>query len=291
MNIDEFLKTIKDLPTIPMVADEINLNEKKKSLTAKGLSDIISRDPALTAKVLKLANSAYYGLAREVGTLDRAVTILGFDTIKSLALTISVFQVFRGPGGKVPDLAGLWYHSLAVALAARHLAGSTPEGKANRSLVERAFVGGVLHDIGKIAIARNLPEEMAGILARAGREKRPQSAIEKEVLGFAHQEIGAALADSWNFPEEYLAVIRLHHGPVAAIESVGGQGERILVLSVCLANKIAKALRLGESTDPAVEKVVPADLRTLGIGGVFAEIIHRIQDDFQTMREQWSYEG
>jgi len=290
MNLRDFLKKVKDLPTISAVANEINAAARNDSLTVKTLGTIISRDPALTATVLKLANSAYYGMAREITSTDRAVTILGFDTIKNLALTISVFHVFKSRTGQLLDLKGLWYHSLGVGIAAKHLALHSPIMAGDKDLPEQAFICGIMHDIGKIAFAQNLPAEMAEILKQTQNGSISQHEIEKAVLGFNHQRAGQAMADSWNFPEDYQTVIRLHHTPSAA--AIGDNSKiTALVMAVYLGNKIAKALHLGESTDPHLVQVTPVDLKKLGLNKQnIPEIIQLIKSEYAQCLEAWAYE-
>ena len=290
MNLRDFLKKVKDLPTISAVANEINAAARNDSLTAKSLGTIISRDPALTATVLKLANSAYYGMAREITSTDRAVTILGFDTIKNLALTISVFHVFKSQAGELLDLKGLWYHSLAVGLAAKHLALHSPILTCDKALPEQAFICGILHDIGKIAFAQNLPTELAEILKQTRSGNLAQHEIEKSILGFNHQKAGQAMADAWNFPVDYQTVIRMHHAPSAA---PAGDNPKIaaLIMAVYLGNKIAKALHLGESTDPHMAKVMPEDLGNLRISNQsLPEIVQQTRNEYAQCLEAWSYE-
>jgi putative nucleotidyltransferase with HDIG domain len=290
MNLRDFLKKVKDLPTISAVANEINVSDKNDSLTAKSLGSIITRDPALTATVLKLANSAYYGMAHEITSLERAVTVLGFDTIKNLALTISVFHVFKTREGQVLDLKDLWYHSLGVGLAAKHLAQRSPMLAADKALPEQAFICGILHDIGKIAFAQNLPAEMTEILKQTRNGTIVQHEIEKGILGFNHQKAGQAMAESWNFPEDYQTVIRLHHAPSAA--AIGNNPKiAALVMTVYLGNKIAKALHMGESTDPHMAKITPDDLKNLGINKQdLPGIVQQIRDEYAKCLEAWSYE-
>ena len=290
MNIRDFLKKIKGLPTISAVANEINARDKNDSLSAKSLGEIIARDPALTGTVLKLANSAYYGMAHEITNTERAVTVLGFNIIKNLALTISVFHVFKNQPEQLLDLKGLWYHSLGVALAAKHLAQHNPMLAADNALPEKAFICGILHDIGKIAFAQNLPAEMAEILKQTRSGTIAQHEVEKGIIGFTHQRAGQAMADAWNFPEDYQTVIRLHHAPSAAAT---GDNPKVaaLVLAVYMGNKIAKALHLGESTDPHMSKVTPEDLRNLGISKqALPEIIKQIKSEYAQCLEAWSYE-
>lgn len=290
MNMRDFLKKIKNLPTISAVANEINARDKDDTLTAQSLGTIISRDPALTAAVLKLANSAYYGMAREISNLERAVTVLGFDTIKNLALAISVFHVFKNREGSILDLKNLWYHSLGAGLAAKYLTLHSPIVTADKTLPEKAFICGILHDIGKIAFAQNLPEEMAEILKQTRSGTIAQHEIEKTILGFNHQRAGQAMAEVWNFPEEYQTVIRLHHAPSAAVI---GDNPAIttLVMAVYLGNKVAKALHLGESTDPHMAHVTPNDLKNMGLSKQsLPEIIRQIKSEYAQYLEAWSYD-
>ncbi|MFA6499986.1 MAG: HDOD domain-containing protein [Desulfurivibrionaceae bacterium] len=290
MNLRDFLRKVKNLPTISTVANEINVSAKNDSLTAKSLGAIITRDPALTATVLKLANSAYYGMSREVTSLERAVTVLGFDTIKNLALTLSVFHVFKNQEGQLFDLKDLWYHSLAVALAAKHLALHSPALACDKTLPEQAFICGILHDIGKIAFAQNLPAELAEILKQTRSGTSAQHEIEKTILGFNHQKAGQAMAETWNFPEDYQTVIRMHHAPSVA---PAGNDPKIagLVMAVYLGNKIAKALHLGESTDPHMAQVTPEDLKNMGIAKQdLPEIIRQIRSDYTQYIATWPYD-
>lgn len=292
MDIKYFQQKIKDLPTISGVAQQINLAVKNESLGAQALAEIISRDPSLTSKVLRLANSAYYGLVREVTHLHRAITILGLDTIKSLALTVSVFRAFCcvDGNGKTINLCGLWYHSLGTAVAAKAIIAKTLSVAGDESLAEQAFLCGIIHDIGKIAITQNLPTEMAQVFERMAQQQVPQYEAEKEIIGFTHQRAGQALADAWNFPEEYLKVIRQHHAPnlTTAIPPKTAQ----LIMAVYIGNKMAKTMHLGESTDPLPAKITPDDLHKAGItSSDLPQIISAIKTDYASLLEQWTYEA
>lgn len=290
MDIKVFQKKIADLPTISAVANQINLAVKNESLSATALGEIISRDPALTSKVLKLSNSAYYGLVREVDTLTRAITVLGFETIKNLALTVSIFRAFcTKDGQQLIDFKGLWYHSLGTAVAAKALCNKTWSLLQDETLAEQAFLCGIIHDIGKIAMAQCLPTEMAQVFERMREGGIPEYEAEKEIIGFSHQRAGQALADAWNFPEEYLKVIRQHHAPnlTSSVTPITAQ----LIMAVYIGNKIAKALHLGESTDPLAAKITPEDLKKIGISNKdLPGLVAAIKDDYNTLLEQWSYE-
>lgn len=287
MDIKEFLEKIKDLPTISSVASQINVESKKESLTAKSLSTIIKQDPSLTSKILKLANSAYYGLVKQVDTLDRAVTVLGFNTIKSLALTVSVYKFFKKDSGGEFDIKGLWDHCLGCAVAARVLI-----SEANPKLEEQAFVSGILHDVGKIAIAQYLPDEMSyliGLIDNLGsqQEKRQEGEIEQEVLGFTHQKVGGRIATQWNFPDEYINTIKFHHGPFTA-KLDEDAASAALVRSVCVGNQLAKVMGIGKSTDQRTEKIPAETWQALNITKEkIPGLRDKIKADHQKIMESW----
>lgn len=285
MDIKKFTAKINALPTLSSVANQINAETQKESLTAKSLSVIISKDPALTSKILQLANSAYYGLVKQVTTVDRAVTVLGLNTIKSLALSISVYKYFKDDQSEVFDMKGLWYHSLGCAVAAKVLA-----SVANAKLEEQAFVAGILHDIGKIAIAKYLPKEMSRILTLLKDTQSEQSEIEMDVLGFTHQRIGGVLAESWNFPEKYVVATKYHHGPIP--KKVDEDKEHaIIVRTVFVGNQIAKAMKYGKSTDQLPAKI-PLDIwQFLGIHRKeLPDLRNRMNEDYEKICESWNLE-
>ncbi len=285
MNLSKFAKKIHDLPTISVVASQINAEEKKESLTAKSLSAVIAKDPALTSKVLKLANSAYYGLVKQVNTLDRAVTVLGFNTIKNLALTVAVFNFFKHDFDERLDVHGLWFHSLGCAVAAKILVAET-----DARLAERAFVAGILHDIGVIAIAHYLPNEMGKIVKTLRELQSPHVEVEKDVLGFTHYQIGGLVANQWNFPEEYIQAIKYHHGIFSSKIDDNPTSAKI-IRGVFVGNQLAKLMRFGESTDPTVSKI-PLDVwQALGISrDVLPVLRQRMKEDYKKMCEVWDIE-
>ena len=287
MDIKKFTEKIKDLPTISTVANQINVESKKNSLTAKSLSAIIARDPSLTSKVLKLANSAYYGLVKQVDTLERAVTVLGFNTIKSLALTISVYKYFQKDSGGEFDIKGLWGHCLGCAVAAKVLI-----SVANPKLEEQAFVSGILHDVGKIAIAQYLPDEMSYIIGMiddlgSQQEEIQAGEIEEEVLGFTHQKIGGRIATQWNFPDEYITTIKYHHGPFTS-KLDEDAASAALVRSVYIGNKLAKVMGFGKSTNQRKEKIPMETWQALNITKKkLPELRDKIKADHQKIMESW----
>ncbi len=287
MEANELIKKIKDLPTISTVAIQINEELKKESLTAKSLAALINQDPSLTAKLLKLANSAYYGLVKQVTTMEKAVMVLGLHAIQSLAFTVSVYKVFNASGEAVFNFPGLWLHSLGCGVAAKNLAlARTP------ALAEQAFVGGIIHDIGKIAMADRLPAEMARMMTLIKEKKISQSAAEEEVFGFSHQKIGARMAVAWNFPDKYVFAVKSHHQQSFSLKEQDDPDALLLAEAVLVGNKIAKSLGFGVSTDPEKGHVTAQELELFGIAGQnLPKIVQQIKDDYQQLVETWQLEA
>jgi HD-like signal output (HDOD) protein len=278
MRIEDLGKYLTDIPTLPMVAHEINLASVRDDFTAQSLGKIIEKDPPLTGKMLRLANSAYYGFARQVSTLDRAITLLGFNTIRNLALTVSVSQLFGGDRSSTVDLKGLWRHSLGCAVAARTLIERFDPG-----LAEEAFLSGIVHDIGAIILLNNFPEETTGALQMMAERQISQSEAEKKALGVTHEEVGAFLADKWNFPVQYYRVIRMHHKPPSP-DMDTTEKENILQVAVYAGNQLAKAVGLGRSLDSRRSEVIPSCWQILGISLKDLSVLRvRVKEDFESI--------
>ena len=177
--------------------------------SAKDLKDIIEIDPPLTAKVLKVANSAYYYHPRKISEIQYAIIWIGFDVLKEIALSQKVWEVFdqnESIGGYSRNL--LWKHSVAVALLGKMIC--------RREFGERgdsAYAAGLLHDIGIIVEHQFLEDDFRNILDKAELERKNLSRAEHEVLGYTHTDIGEVLTEHWSFPEELVVAIGNHHNP------------------------------------------------------------------------------
>ncbi len=278
----ELVGRVHDLPTLPAVIGRINAEMGKESLTAASLAAIVSEDSSLASLVLKVANSAYYGLVREVDTVERAITVLGMETVRNLAMGISAFALFeRDPTG-VMDLEGLWRHTLACAVAAAGIL--KPAG-----LQDKGFLSGLLHDIGKVVMAHILPDETVMVIGQMRDSGLRQSAVEQEVFGFSHARIGGILADRWQFPEVYGRAIRFHHEPSRLNPEKSDPAALRVVNAVHVANKMVKLLGLGKSTDPKSDTVGKEALRSIGIGAAALKgMAGTIRKEFHAMLEVWS---
>ena len=204
---------IHNLPTPPMVFTQVNkvINDPNASTYQIGV--IISEDPALSAKVLKLTNSAFYGIPRTITSVKQAIVILGLDVVRSLVLSASVFEIFSKQYSVDRDyLDSFWRHSLSVAFMARII--SRMKNLPSVLEAEESFSAGLLHDIGKLIIFTHLFEDFKKIQKTIKENPgRPDNEIEEEILGFDHALVGSYLAQKWNLPEELVGAIKYHHNP------------------------------------------------------------------------------
>jgi len=207
-SLGELLESSR-LPTIPAVAVEIVELIQRPDLDIDLLAGAITRDPALAARVLKTANSGFYGRPRSVTRVRDAIMVMGLRTVKTLALGFSLVSGMRA-GGKGTS-QDVWQRSLLMAAGARGIA-----TRAGYSCEEEAFLGGLLANIGVIALEQALGAEYQRATAAAGGEMGRQRALERSRYGFDHCEAGALLADKWNLPEALVAAIRLHPVPDTA---------------------------------------------------------------------------
>ncbi|MEO7993428.1 MAG: HDOD domain-containing protein [bacterium] len=253
-SVAKHLLDLQEIPTLPLVATKIIQMTNDPRSSASDLQNLISHDPAIAAKVLKLANSAFYGLPGKVSNLNRAVTLLGFNTVRSLALSISVIEAFPG-GSATPHFnrALFWEHSLAVAEGARILAArSCPE------LKDEAHMAGLFHDIGKIVMDQCFSEYFTSAMRLAYENRISTSDAEMTIMKVDHAELGAQVAEKWNFPSSLVEVIRYHH-------AISFSTETPLVGIVALADDLCMEWGFGD-TGESVKAVPPPSLLALHCG-------------------------
>lgn len=196
------LKTV-DIPSLPPIAMKVMSLIQDDYASLRALEEIISRDQGFATRLLRIANSPYYGLDRKIDNIAQALLVIGFETLKSLVIATSLRDLHRRFGVFEQRL---WEHSLGVALCASLLAMVT-----NLATPEEALVCGLVHDMGKTVINNNMPEIYIKIYERVYKEKRPVIEIEDEVLGFNHTIIGSLIAKKWKLPEKLEMVITYHH--------------------------------------------------------------------------------
>jgi putative nucleotidyltransferase with HDIG domain len=214
---------IHNLPTPPTVFAQVNKVINNPATSAYQIGGIIAEDQALSAKILKLTNSAFYGLSRTVTSVKQAIVILGLDVVKSLVLSASVFETFSKRNSIDKSfLDNFWRHSLLVAFMSRII--SRTKNFPSFLEAEESFSAGLLHDIGKLVILTHLPDEFAKIKeAKIIKPEAAISIIEEEVLGFDHAAVGAYLCQKWNLPEHLTQSIQYHHSPQENLENIATQ--------------------------------------------------------------------
>ena len=253
--IKKITQSIIGLPTLPTVITQmIGVIDNPKT-SAKDVASLISTDQALTAKILKLANSAFYGFPRGIATVNHAVVVLGFDTVKNLGLSVSVLERFAGGSADTEfDRQKFWEHSIACGVAARMLA-----GKLRYRVEGEAFAAGILHDIGKLILSQYFTDEFGEILALVRDEDLYIGKAEEQVLGLTHTEIGHWLAEKWNLPDKLVAAIAYHHAP--------GSLERDAELPslIHLADFLCRREKIGDGGGTRLPNLDPAALRAFGI--------------------------
>ena len=198
------------LPSIPSLYVEVIEKLQSPEASLDDLGDIIARDIDLTAEILKLVNSAFFGLRRQISSASEAVCYLGLDTIKSLVLSISVFSQFQVDDLKTLPLQSLWSHSLTIARGAKLIAKLED---CEAKVVDESFAAGMLHDTGKLILAFNFSKAYVEILERSQENPGTLLDTEREVFGATHAEIGGYLLGLWGLPIPVVEAIALHHTP------------------------------------------------------------------------------
>jgi len=222
-DLKSIVDRIVDLPTLPQVVTTLMSLLDDPNSSARDVNGVMSNDPALVAKILKLVNSAFYGLPNRVTSITQAITILGFNTIKALAVSASVFDLFGEAEGDF-SYEGFWAHSVGTGTVGRYL--STRTGHGNP---ETAFVVGLLHGLGKLILDQYAPVEFQAILAKARQEGTNFAAAEPGVIQTSYADLGFWLARKWQMAEDVQVSIRDQnriaacpepHRPMAAILAV-----------------------------------------------------------------------
>ncbi|MCL1928116.1 MAG: HDOD domain-containing protein [Treponema sp.] len=232
-NLSDLSKTIVDnVNSLPQFPDNIVLVQRMIGDPKSEMADIarqISMDPALTADLLKIVNSAQYMLAKKVDNISEAVKLVGMRGIKNLLFSYGTQKIL---GGDTTEKKALWEHSYKTAFFAYNLAKNF---KKDHNLLDDAYVGGILHDMGKIIFASVHPELLDKIKVFCADKGMPPSTFEDLSTGMNHAEIGSMVAEKWNFPEQLVHAIQFHHDPQAASPE-----ERDLIYTVYLANMLCE---------------------------------------------------
>ena len=275
INIKRIIANVEDLPTLSRTIFKITETINNPQSSAKDLAEVITDDQILTARLLRLVNSAFYGFPQRISTVTEAVILLGFDAIRNLLLTTSVFDIFI-KGGARDSLSQeeLWDHSLGCAVGAKAIGSYLLCEK-----VEELFVAGLLHDIGKIVEMIYLRDDFAKVLTIVSHKNIPIVAAEDYALGYNHAQVGELLAKRWNLPPKLVSAIAHHHQPRLA-------GEFSKAASIVhLADILCRALCMGSGGD---NKIPPLEKNAWDALSLTRSSIDPIMDNMETEYEELS---
>lgn len=245
LTIDALLDSVGELAALPQVVMRVIDLTGQPNVTATDIERIAGTDPALAAKILTLANSSYYGLPRRLSSLREAVVFLGFKCVRNMAMAITTFNLFLGKSDDASlTRRAVWRHSLHAAQCARAVTAMLPSAVHESFGTEEAFTGGLLHDIGKMALDSGQPTLYKSLDAVCKARSLRFHEVECQVLPFGHALLGAALAQRWNLPPALCEAIAFHHTPRAATLNPR------LTAAVCFANEVAHFLEAREPDSP-----------------------------------------
>lgn len=265
----DIAKGIRSLPSLPIVVLEVLKSFEQTDASTGMLAEKVAKDQALAAKTLRIANSSFYGLSRKVTTIQQAITILGFDSVRTLIAAAAVTDIFSDSRHGAFEYKAFWRHSIGTGLCAKMLARQL---KINQ---DYAFVCGLLHDIGRLVLVTRFPELYAAAMEH--REKKDCYVIDAEraVLEMDHAVVGRALAEYWKFPLIMQKAIGNHHQPEG--EDLGD-----IPAVVHVAEATAHALDLTQDEDDLVPVVSADAWKSLGLeAAVFRKICRDTEEEFE----------
>ncbi|MFA9477535.1 HDOD domain-containing protein [Phycisphaerales bacterium AB-hyl4] len=256
-NVDQVTRAaiaeISSIATLPEVTMKIIKLVEDPDSTAKDLNNIISNDPALGARILKVVNSAFYGLPGQIGSINRAIVLLGLNAVKNIAIAASLAKLFRG--GRIAanfNARDLWTHCIAVASGTRLLA-----ERAGLGLPDEAFLAGLIHDIGiLVEIQARRPKFVEALELQQRTPDMTMREAERRIIGASHEDFGAALCRTWKFPASFAYVTGFHHRP-NELEPAN----RTLTSLVHMADILAAELEMG-FVGTVETREIPANLLT-----------------------------
>ena len=236
------------------------------------LALIIKTDPAMSARLLKIVNSAFYGFDEKVDTLTHALNIIGTEQLTDLALAAIVTSRFEGIPRDLINMETFWMHSIACGIAARKIAKRMPGVEA-----EKMYLGGMLHDIGSLILFKESPEDSKKILLRCKESGENLFKVEKEILGYDHAEVGALLLSEWKLSGRLAEMVKYHHQPANAGEYLKE------ACIIARADALVYEMKIGNSGEPGVPELDPRVFEVIPISdeeiiGLKEEIIVNIDD-------------
>lgn len=254
-SLRKLVSGIKHLPSVPSLYRELMNEMRSQDASLKKAAKIVSQDMAMVTKILQLVNSAFFGLRTTISNAEQAVALLGLDTIKSLVLSMQAFAQFDSSSIAFFSIDALWRHGLTTSNYARTIA---KQQGAPQGTIDDAFTAGLLHDIGLLVLAANLPDQYTNAVALMQERSIPDWQAEKEVLGASHAEVGAYLLGIWGLSDSIVEAVAFHHEPTGSV----GQA-----FSPLTAVHVANAFEEEDRAIGVGEQALPPDGGYLAQGG------------------------
>lgn len=252
-DLKKFIRRIDSLPALPTVVAHVNEIVESPTASASDINNAIRRDVALSARILKLVNSSFYGFPRKISSITHAVVILGLPTVRNVVLSAFVLDAFSGKGLPFGHRE-FWIHSLGVGAAANALA-----KRRRLAETEDAFVAGLLHDVGKIVLHQYARADFNDALRIVAERDCLLYDAEREVMATSHAEIGSLLLDTWHLPSHLVESVALHHTPDVATQSPD------LTAVVHVADILTRALLVGSGGDLRIPRASHAAWTRIGV--------------------------
>lgn len=208
--LKHFISEMGSLPSLPSLYLQLAEELRSAEVSAGRVSRIIAKDLAMTSKILQIVNSAYFGLSRQISSVERAILLMGLEMLRTFVLSAEVFSMFEPKRLAGLTVAGLWRHSMSCSSMARRVALAE---RLSKEAVEHVCTAAFLHDIGKLLMANEKPEAYRQVSELAEAEEMPIYEAEQRIFGFNHAEAGGVLLKRWNLPEQVVDTVLWHHDP------------------------------------------------------------------------------
>ena len=256
--------------SLPTIFHKINQVVNDPETTFQDVAEVISQDVSLTARLLKIANSSFFGFTEKIDTITHAVAVIGSDQLKDLALGTYVIDAFKGMNQSSISMESFWKHSIATGIACRIIAVYK-----RMENPERLYIAGMLHEVGRLIIFANFENEVEKILEVYGMQERLLCNIEKEQFGWSHAYLGAEFLKAWNLSESQIEAVKFHLTPLEAKIYLNETA------IIHIGSIIAKTLGLGNSGENFIPKIEPKAWDTLGLPmDILPNIFQQVNSQF-----------
>lgn len=276
-NLELIVKRARNLPVLPEAISKLLQVVADVKSQAKDVSKIIERDPSLATRFMRQVNSPFYGFSGRVSTIQHAVVIMGFDAVKNLAMGISIAKMSRKGSDPVLDEKSFWEHSVGVGIVARYIA-----KEIGYPSPEEMLLAGLMHDIGKLILADNIPREYKRVIKEAKEKEEEIYKSEKKILGASHAELGEWFTKEHRFPPVLSACVGYHHEPNSQSSGKFIKAVRVIYL----ADQLCKLQGIGWAGDSVCSGEIESVYEKIGLTSQTRKnVIDRLKTEIDVTKE------